>query len=207
MKLLVLLIAALALATPAPLVGQNGESVTTAALIQPGDSVSITVWRNAELSGVFLVGTGGAIEHPLYRDVQLGGLALDVAEERLGAYLSRYTETPQFVLAPRFRVLVSGQVIRPGLYSFGPEFTIAQAIATAGGATEIGRTDRAVLIRNGERHVIQIRGADAEGLNLTVRSGDQLSIERRRNVLREYVIPGMSVMNGVLSLVTIFLIL
>jgi protein involved in polysaccharide export with SLBB domain len=170
--------------------------------LRPGDAIRITVWRRAELSGEFEIADDGSVRHPLYRSVQVRDISFAELDERLRVFLSGFEANPQFIVEPLFRVLVAGEVRQPNLYLFGAEITLAQAVARAGSATERGRSDRVRLIRDGRETVIDLSRGDAAPAQLRVRSGDQIVVERRRSILREYVVPFATLTGAAAALVT-----
>ena len=132
------------------------------AMLAPGDMVRIEVWRQPELSGEFAIAADGSIRHPLYRDVQVAGVPLTTAEERLRSFLRQFETTPQFVISPLLAVAVGGEVRQPSLYNLPPEVSIAEAVARAGGPTERGRLSRVRLLRDGRELKLDLTQPDAE---------------------------------------------
>jgi protein involved in polysaccharide export with SLBB domain len=170
--------------------------------LQPGDMVRISVWRKPELSGEFVVAADGSLSHPIYRDVQVAGVPIRVAEQRLSQSLSRFEATPQFVLEPLLRVSVLGEVARPGLFSLRPETSLSQAVALAGGPGDRGRTDRVILRRGGVQHRIDLRGGRVGAAEVPIRSGDEIVVERRRRVFADYIAPVVTVAGGTAAIIT-----
>ena len=164
-------------------------------LIQPGDAVRITVWRNAELSGEFLIAEDGAIQHPLFRDVRVSGVTRSELASRIAEVLGRFEASPQFVVVPLLKVGVGGEVRQPNLYRLPMETTVAEAVAMAGGVTERGKLESVRLLRGGQQFTLNL--LEAGGTDMTIRSGDQIFVERRRDILREYVGPIASVLAAV----------
>src|SRR5688572_27778590 len=162
----------------------------TAAVLRPGDAVRITVWRKPELSGEFTVTADGTLTHPLYRRVVVTGVPLATVESRLKDVLKEYETQPQFVVEPLVRVAVGGEVRQPNLYSLRPEMSIGEAVALAGGATERGRTDRVVLIREGRQLRVDLR-SKAQIDATPIRSGDQIVVERAFSPMRDIVGPAV----------------
>ena len=171
------------------------------AMLAPGDMVRIEVWRQPELSGEFAIAADGSIRHPLYRDVQVAGVPLTTAEERLRSFLRQFETTPQFVISPLLAVAVGGEVRQPSLYTLPPEVTIAEAVARAGGPTERGRLSRVRLLRDGRELKLDLTQPDAELAQMPIRSGDQILIGRRRDIWRDYIAPAASVTGAVASVV------
>ena len=182
-----------------------GARVPRAGALNPGDVVRITVWRKPELSGEFVITADGTVSHPLYRDVRVTGLPLDAVDARIREFLGKLEANPQFVIAPLLRVAVGGEVRLPNLYTLGPETSLAQAVAMAGGPTDRGRRDRVRLIRQDREMVVDLRRADALGAGMVVNSGDQIVVERRRELYRDVLSPVVSVMGATAAIVSMVL--
>lgn len=178
---------------------QGGQS-----MLAPGDSVRVVVWRKPEFSGDFVVAPNGTITHPLYRSVQVGGVPFATAEANIRRFLSRFEENPEFVVEPLVRVSVSGEVDRPRVYALRPETTIAEAVAQAGGTTENGNATRVRVLRleQGQQRQLLVNLNDpAQGAGMTpVLSGDQIVVDRRRNFLREVLVPTLGIIGSIASL-------
>lgn len=186
--------------------GLSGQSnAPPSAVLSPGDSVRIVVWRSPELSGDFVVAPDGSITHPLYRTVKVAGLPMSTVEANLARYLSTFQSNPQFVVEPLLRVAVSGEVPRPAVFALRPETTVAEAVARAGGLTQFGRRDKVRLIReqpNGvEREVyVNLKNPTDPYGSGPVRSGDLILVDRKRNLLRDVVLPVVGLAGSVASL-------
>jgi polysaccharide biosynthesis/export protein len=186
--------------------GLSAQAATApSGVLSPGDSVRIVVWRSPELSGDFVVAPDGSITHPLYRAVKVAGLPMATVEANLARYLSSFQSNPQFVVEPLIRVAVSGEVPRPAVFALRPETTVAEAVARAGGLTQFGRRDKVRLIReqaNGlqrELYVNLKNPTDPFG-SAPVHSGDLILVDRKRNLLRDLVLPVIGLAGSVASL-------
>jgi polysaccharide export outer membrane protein len=198
-----LVFASLALSLPAA--AQNNPGRTATAMLTPGDSVRIVVWRRPDFSGDFVVAPDGSVTHPLFKSVKVAGVPFATAEANLRRFLSGFEENPQFVMEPLIRVAVSGEVTRPQLYALRPETTISEAVARAGGAKETGSADRAQLLRldaSGRQQIFVMDLTNPEaGAGVTlVQSGDQIMIPQRRNFLRNVVLPVLGVVGSIASI-------
>jgi polysaccharide export outer membrane protein len=164
-----------------PVVVDAGEPAadTSTAELRPGDKVRIRVWRNDDLSGEFTVGPTGEIFHPLLREVRVTGVPAREVEGRVRRFVGTLAQSPRVVVQPLFRVIVAGEVATPKIYELPPDMTVMEALTLAGPGKE-ARQDRMILIRNGKRSRIRLRGSSPAELQLTVRSGDQILLERRR---------------------------
>src|SRR3954447_15645936 len=141
---MVILVASLALARS--IVAQE-PAREEQAVLTPGDSVRIQVWRRPDFSGDFVVGPDGSVSHPLYRSVRVAGVPFATAEANMRQFLSGFEENPQFVMEPLIRVAVSGEVPRPSVFALRPETTIGEAIARAGGTGPNGARNRVRVLR------------------------------------------------------------
>ena len=204
------LLAALALAPmvlsiPASASAQAQRPSAAQSVLTPGDSVRIEVWRKPEFSGDFVVAPDGGITHPLFRSVRVAGLPFATAEANLKAFLAQYEENPQFVMEPLIRVAVSGEVTRPLVFAARPETSISEAVARAGGTTQIGARNRVRVLRlepNGQQQQLVLNLADPNGTEgtLPVRSGDQIIVDRRKSFFRDIMVPALGIIGSVASL-------
>ena len=159
--------------------------------LRPGDVLRINVWRHPELSGDFVVAPDSTLVDPVYQVVKVAGAPLAVVRERLRAVLSTYEQGVPFVLEPVFPVTVAGEVRQPNLYRLPEGTTFAQAIAQAGGLTELGRLDRVHVIRRDSDMVIDLARGYSKYEALPIASGDQVIVARRSgfNLLRDALYP------------------
>ena len=192
-------------ATGSPQVRTDLREVSMPAVLQPGDALRITVWRQAELSGEFLIADDGTIGHPLLREVQVAGLPVASAEQRVREYLERLGTTPQFVVEPLLRVMVGGEVRSPTLYRLPPATSVAEAVALAGGVTERGRLDRVRVFRDGREFLVDLTRPEGGAAQSPIRTGDQIFVEARQSWIRDYVVPAASVGSLVLTAINIMI--
>ncbi len=198
-----LLLAFVVLSVPAS--AQESRASSEQAVLAPGDSVRIVVWRKPEFSGDFVVAPNGTITHPLFRAVQVAGVPFATAEANLRRYLARFEENPEFVIEPLIRVAISGEVERPLVYALRPETTVAEAVARAGGATETGARNRVRVLRlqpSGEQEQLIINLTDPEAGfgRVPIRSGDQIIVDRRKSFMRDILLPTLGVIGSIASL-------
>jgi polysaccharide biosynthesis/export protein len=169
--------------SPMPPLQAQAVPAEAPAVLNVGDAVRVTVWRNPDLSGEFVIGETGTLVHPLYRDLPVAGVPVSRLDADFSTVLRRFDTTPEFVIEPLFRIPVTGQVRQPNVYSVPAYMTVAQAVMLAGGTLEEARADRVRLIRNGTEYPVDLTDSQAPSYNLRVRSGDQLVVDRRRRGL------------------------
>jgi protein involved in polysaccharide export with SLBB domain len=189
----------------APVSAQQSAASSDQAVLAPGDSVRIVVWRKPEFSGDFVVAPNGTITHPLFRSVQVAGVPFATAEANIRRFLSRFEENPEFVMEPLIRVAVTGEVERPAVFALRPETTIAEAVARAGGANEVGARNRVRVVRldasgQQEQLIVNLTDPTAGYGKVPVRSGDQIIVDRRKSFMRDVLLPTLGVIGSIASL-------
>jgi polysaccharide export outer membrane protein len=188
-----------------PVLAQETRAATGQSVLAPGDSVRIVVWRKPEFSGDFVVAPNGTITHPLFRAVQVANVPFATAEANLRRFLTRFEENPEFVMEPLIRVAISGEVGRPQVFALRPETTIAEAVARAGGTTDVGSRNKIRVLRldpNGQQNELIINLTDPTGASsrIPVQSGDQIIVDRRRSFMRDVLLPTLGVIGSIASL-------
>ncbi|MBB5320712.1 XrtA/PEP-CTERM system exopolysaccharide export protein [Marinobacter oulmenensis] len=120
-----------------------------------GDTISIHVWRDPELSQSIVVRPDGFISMPLMGDVKAEGKEPEALASEIGTALSEYIRTPEvtvMVTSPaskefRNRIRITGQVAQPQSVAYQPGMTVLDVVLIAGGVTDFAAEDRAVLHR------------------------------------------------------------
>jgi protein involved in polysaccharide export with SLBB domain len=191
----ILLAAVVLLAGAEPLRGQNTEAV-----LRPGDMVRVQVWRQPEFSGEFFVTDAGVVGHPLYREIRAAGRTPDQVRSSLMVFLSEYESEPNFVVEVFLQVSVGGEVRQPTMHHLRPGTSLAEAVARVGGVTERGAMDRVILRRDGVQFRGDLQDPASDFRRIEIRSGDEIVVERRRNVLRDVVVPVISVVGSIASI-------
>lgn len=115
-----------------------------------GDKVNVAVFNEANLSGDYVISPDGRITLPLAGPVQAAGLTVPQLQAAVVKTLENgFVQNPSVTvsamdLRPYY---ILGEVNKPGKYSYAPDLTVMQAVATAEGFTY--RADStAVFIRH-----------------------------------------------------------
>ncbi|MBT0585660.1 XrtA/PEP-CTERM system exopolysaccharide export protein [Alteromonas oceanisediminis] len=123
-------------------------------LIGPGDSLSIFVWRNPEVSGSFLVRPDGKITTSLVEDLEVSGKTptqlARLVEEELAKYIRDPIVTVSvtgFVGPFSEQVRVIGEAVNPRSINYRERMTLLDLIIEVGGLTEFADGNGAKLIR------------------------------------------------------------
>ncbi len=171
----------LLLLIPHPSVAAQGSapaSQSTEAALAPGDIVRISVWREADLSGDFLVDELGVVTLPLLGKVNLLEIPMSKLRDKLIAAYAVELRNPSITVTPLRRIYDLGEVPKPGLYTVDPTISLAGAVALAGGATASGDLNHLRVVRNGK--VVLDRVAAGSSLAMVnIRSEDQVFVDRR----------------------------
>ena len=159
-------------------------------LIGPGDTVSINVWRNPEVSMSVPVRPDGKITTPLVEDLEASGksatqLARDI-ELALGKYIQQPVVTvivTSFVSTYGEQIRVIGQAAKPQALSYRRDMSLMDVLIAVGGITEFASGNKASIIRtvDGKQQKVPVRLNDLiqDGdisANIPVRPGDVLVI-------------------------------
>jgi polysaccharide biosynthesis/export protein len=144
-------------------------------LIGPGDSVNIFVWRNPEVSGVFVVRPDGKITTSLVEDIEVTGKTPSQLAREIEQVLGQYIKSPivtvsvgNFIGPFSEQVRVIGEATNPQAVNYRQNMTLLDLLIQVGGLTEFADGNNAVLVRveNGLQKEYQVR------LDDLVRQGD-----------------------------------
>jgi polysaccharide export outer membrane protein len=163
------------------------EQDTPDYLIQPGDLLEISVWREEYLEREVVVQPDGKISFPLAGILNAAGTNVNAVQELVAARLAQYIPDPVVTVSIKEingnRVYVLGQVQRPGQFIMNPTIDVIQALALAGGTTPFAELNEIKILRRegGSQQLISFRYADmARGRNLEqniiLQSGDVIIV-------------------------------
>lgn len=144
-------------------------------LIGPGDSLSIIVWRNPEVSQVVPVRPDGKITTPLVEDLPASGKTSTELARDIEKALSKFIQQPVvtvivtgFVGTYGEQIRVIGQAARPQSLPYRRDMSILDVMIAVGGVTEFAAGNKASIIRNvdGKQQQFTVR------LNDLIKDGD-----------------------------------
>lgn len=154
-----------------------------------GDVFEVRVFGEADLSGTYRVGGDGSITFPLAGIIKVEGLDPQSAAKKIAERLAHdILRNPQVTVLVKEqtskKLVVMGQVAKPGTYSYAPNMTIIELVSMAGGFTAISAKNDTTITRleNGSKVTTKIPVADiSEGKakNVYVRPGDIVSVPER----------------------------
>ena len=155
--------------------GQTKGGAAQEYRVGPKDVLKVTVWGHEDLSRLVVVGADGTFQFPLVGDVRVAGLTPGGIEGLLRDLLGKdYLVNPQVSVSVQEyrsqRVLVLGEVEKPGTYAMTGLTTLLDVLSQAGGPG-----------KNAGRQVVVVRAPSSEG---PVSPGAAGSVTLRANLKR-----------------------
>jgi len=156
-------------------------------IIQPGDVLFVSVWREESLQREVLVGPDGGFNFPLAGEVNAKGLTTTQLEYEISNRLKKFIPEP--VVTVNLwknlgnRIYVVGKVNNPGEYIVSRRIDVIQAIALAGGMTPFADEDKIKILRrrNGQQQTFafdygQVEKGRRLSQNITLMPGDTIVV-------------------------------
>lgn len=170
---------------PAPAGNDPANALVVGAdyLIQPGDLLHISVWKEPDLERDVLVRPDGGLSFPLAGDVPAAGNSVPDLEKELANRIRKFIPEAVVTVAMKdargYRFYVVGRVNRPGEQISPRPIDVMQALALAGGTTSFAALNDIKILRreNGVEASIPFRyGRVQKGKslkeNIILKSGD-----------------------------------
>jgi polysaccharide export outer membrane protein len=133
--------------------GPAGEAVKPPEdyVIGTDDILTVSFWREKDLSTDVVVRPDGKITLPLINDVYAAGLTPDQLREKILAEAGRYIEDPSPTVVVKQinsrKVFITGEVAKPGPYALTSPTSVLQLIAMAGGLQEFAQKKNIMILR------------------------------------------------------------
>jgi polysaccharide export outer membrane protein len=156
-------------------------------IIGAGDELSISVWKEPDLTRVIPVRPDGKISMPLLNDVQAAGQTPMQLSATITDKLSKFMKDPQVTVVVTTinsqRIYILGSVGRAGAYAMLPNMTVLQAISSAGGLSQYAKEKNIYILRTENGHQTRfpfnyqqvIRGQKVEQ-NILLQPGDTIVV-------------------------------
>jgi polysaccharide export outer membrane protein len=176
---------------PPPVEPNSAPEFAAEYRIGVGDSLSINVWRNPDLSVEVPVRPDGKVSVPLAGDIMVGGKTPEEVSSELTEKLATYIRDPYVTVivtdmgsdAYRSRVRVTGAVETPVSLPYRQGMTVLDVVLEAGGLTEFANGSKATLFRrNGESFSIDLDRILKRGdmtTNYALQPGDVITVPER----------------------------
>jgi polysaccharide biosynthesis/export protein len=166
---------------------QDAVSVDPKYSIGPQDVLSISVWKESDLTQTVVVRPDGRISLPLVNDVQAAGLTPMQLAGSVTAELRKYLSDPRVTVVVTQinsqRIYVLGEVNKAGAYALFPGMSFLQALSSAGGFTQFADVKKIYLLRteNGGQakflfNYKEVVHGRAPEQNIALRTGDTIIV-------------------------------
>lgn len=162
---------------------EGGPSSREGYLINAGDVLEISVWKEADLQREVLVRPDGAFSFPLAGEIVAKGRTVTEVRQELESRLARFipdlVSTVTVISVDGNSIFVIGQVNNPGTFIMNPVLDVMQALSLAGGTTPFASLKNIRVLRrvDGVQEALRFDYTSvAEGRsleqNIQLRSGD-----------------------------------
>jgi polysaccharide export outer membrane protein len=137
--------------------------------VQPGDILTVTVWKETDLTGDLLVRPDFGLSFPLVGDLDARGKTVEQLRVEITERLKKYIPSPVVTVATKAvagnHIYVVGKVQRPGEYPVVRNVDVMQALSLAGGATPFAALNDIIVLRR-----------ESAGQNVLLQPGDTVVV-------------------------------
>jgi protein involved in polysaccharide export with SLBB domain len=160
--------------------------------VSPGDKITIFVWQNPDLSMDVTIRQDGKLSYPLIGTIEAEGLTIDELQAKLKEKFSEYIKYAQVTVSIKdyagSKVVVLGEVIYPGVYTFsGTAITAMEAIGLAGDMTDRAKRQSIIIVSDNLSPHPKVRRVNlfmallrgTKDTNAIVKGGDVVYVPKR----------------------------
>ena len=161
------------------LVAQAADSSKSALIANPGQSefrlgpedvIDVFVWKEPDLTTTVVIRPDGRISLPLANELEASGkTAIELQQEiteKLRQFIAQPVVNVMVKQVNSLKISVLGEVRKPNVYRIKNRVTVLDAIAMAGGFTDLARPNRVIVLRNApagpQRINVNVKQAVAE---------------------------------------------
>ena len=136
--------------------------------VNPGDVLSIVVWKEPDLQRQVIVRPDGLFSFPLVGDISAEGNSIEQIRNNVAEHLEKYIPDPVVTVAAESlagnSVYVIGQVQRPGIIPAVGQIDVMQALSIGGGMSVFAQLSDIKILRrvNGKLIAIPFNYKDIE---------------------------------------------
>src|SRR3984885_2736241 len=138
-------------APPAPSTGPPPDVAYT---VKPGDTLTVSVWKEPDLQGPVLVRPDGMFSFPLAGQMDARNKSVAELQQELTIKLKKFISDPVVTVSIQDikgnKVYVIGQVQKPGDFVVNPRVDVMQALSMAGGTTPFAALGDIMILRRNE---------------------------------------------------------
>jgi protein involved in polysaccharide export with SLBB domain len=155
--------------------------------LQPGDRVALSLTGELAVRDTLVVSAARTIAVPSLPELSVAGVLRSEVQQHVVTSLARFIKDPDVRATPLVRIVVLGQVARPGFYAVPADILVGDVIMHAGGPTSDADIASVSIRRSGQElwNAVALRVAVAQGHTLDrldIRAGDEVVVARRRQV-------------------------
>ena len=166
---------------------EPASSLYTEYVLGIEDRLSISVWKEPDLTRSVVIRPDGKITCPLVGDIQAAGRTAKQLNADLTIALSRFIKEPVVTVIVEeinnFRIYVLGEVAKQGALVLHRRTRFLEAIALAGGLTQYANHSDVIVIRYDDDKVTRTRidyrkilSGEKSELNIFLRPGDTIIV-------------------------------
>lgn len=152
-------------------------------ILQPGDVLSVAVWKEQDLTQDVIVRPDGRVTFPLVGEITAAGTSLESVRTSIANGLKKYIPDPVVTVSASQltgnRVYVIGKVNRPGEFPILRNVDVMQALSMAGGTSTYASLNNIKILRreNGKLRAIPFEYGKVEKgkqleQNIILKAGD-----------------------------------
>jgi polysaccharide export outer membrane protein len=129
-------------------------------VVQPGDILEISVWKEKDLQREVLVRPDGGLNFPLAGDIIASGQTIDQLQKDITAKLTKFVPDPVVSVAVKqaqgYKIFVVGKVNKPGEFIANRNVDVMQALSMAGGITPFAAENKIKILRRVKGELVSI---------------------------------------------------
>jgi polysaccharide export outer membrane protein len=167
----------------------------------PEDTVAIRVANQPDYSiDRTVISPMGRVYHPLVGEIDVAGMTVDQATDKLRTELAEYIINPQVSLvlldSKSAKVGVVGDVTHPGIVTMPGPMNVLEAINAAGGVTTFGKATEVTVLRQlgaGQMKTMEVNvkrimeGKSQPGENFALQAGDTIVVHGNKKKALAFV--------------------
>jgi len=120
-------------------------------VVQPGDILTISVWKENDLQGNVAVRPDGGLNFPLVGVIDTTGKTIEQLQKEITARLTKYVPNPVVTVSVRqssgYKIYITGKVNKPGEYTATRNIDVMQALSMAGGLSPYASPNNIKILR------------------------------------------------------------
>ena len=161
----------------------DSPQVSSGYLIQPGDVLQISVWREPDLQAEVVVTPDGRIAMPLLGEIIADGKGIELLRSEIVARIQKFVPDADVTVMVKQslgnKIYVIGKVNRPGEYVLNRNVDVMQALSMAAGIAKFADAGNVrILRRSGENQQAisfdysQVEAGNRLEQNIVLKPGD-----------------------------------